>query len=241
MKGVPYVKEKVLLIFELTGKRHAVEEGQQPHRITIEESYSLNEKANFYKLFNRMNYKQDAQHMVQLLGEGFKVEVHHDKWTVKQGKDAGKERITASLKGSAGYDVFPPRKEDEDSESGWVDVAVPPAKSALRCFLWNQADLNQWASLFIEGEYPERKNDKGEVTAPAKSKNVLQAKVMQAKNFQGSPIHTLLLTSGAKLDIPNVGEDEGAEGNEGAPSAGTSTTSSSSTTPPSNDALGGIV
>lgn len=243
-KGAPVIKEKVMLIFELTGKRHATGEDEQPHRITVEESYSLNEKANFFKLFQRMNYRQDAQHIVQLLGEGFKAEVFHDKWT---GKD-GKERITAELRGPGGYSIQPPRKEDEDSETGWVDVAVPPARSSLRCFLWNQADLNQWGSLFIEGEYPERKNEKGEVTYPAKSKNVLQHKIMSAVNFQGSPIHTLLLTNGGKLDLPNVGEDdERAEGNggeavastQGQPASGTAALSS--TTSHSDDALGGIV
>jgi len=202
-KGVPGVKEQVVLVFELVGKRHAVEEGQQPHRVTVTESYSLNEKANFFKLFQRMNYKQDAQHIVQLLGEGYKVEVLHDKWVCKDGK----ERTDVTLKGPAGYTIAPPRKEDEDSETGWVDVAVPMHKSALRCFLWQQADLNQWASLFIEGEYPERKNDKGEVVSPAKSKNTLQHKVMGATNFNGSPIHTLLLANGTKLDLPAPGED----------------------------------
>lgn len=232
-KGAPVVKEKVMLIFELTGKRHATGEDEQPARVTITETYSLNEKANYYKLFQRMNYKQDAQHMVQLLGEGFKVEVIHDKWV---GTDK-KERVDVTFKGPGGYTIAPPRKEDEDSETGWVDVAVPPARSALRCFLWEQADLQQWASLFIEGEYPERKDDKGVVT-PAKSKNVLQHKVMSAVNFNGSPIHTLLLANGAKLDLPAMGEDMDDAGNE---QAETPPAQPSSPTSPSNDALGGIV
>ena len=241
-KGAPAVKEKVMLIFELTGKRHAVADDQQPHRVTITESYSLNEKANFFKLFQRMNYRQDAEHMVQLLGEGYRVEVFHDKWV---GKD-GKERIDVTFKGPGGYTIAPPRKEDEDSETGWVDVAVPPARSQLRCFLWEQADLQQWGSLFIEGEYPERKNDKGEVIAPAKSKNVLQHKVMSAVNFEGSPIHTLLLADGAKLDLPAVGEeDERGEEENVTHAAGQSVAASAPTAPagvsPSNDALGGIV
>lgn len=246
-KGAPTIKEKVMLIFELVGKRHAVADDQQPHRVTITESYSLNEKANFFKLFQRMNYKQEAQHICQLLGEGFKVEVIHDKWT---GKD-GKERTDVTFKGPGGYTIAPPRKEDEDSETGWVDVAVPAARSAIRCFLWEQADMQQWASLYIDGEYPERKNDKGEVIAPAKSKNVLQHKVMSAVNFNGSPIHTLLLANGAKLDLPNVGEDpdeRGEEGNAGQQTpnqTGASGTAGAaaapSTTSRSNDPLDTIV
>lgn len=240
-KGAPVIKEKVMLIFELVGKRHATGEDDQPHRVTITESYSLNEKANFFKLFQRMNYKQEAQHIVQLLGEGFKVEVIHDKWTDRQGK----ERIDITFKGPGGYTIAPPRKEDEDSETGWVDVAVPAARSQIRCFLWEHADMEQWGSLFIDGEYPERKNDKGEVTAPAKSKNTLQHKVMAAVNFNGSPIHTLLLANGAKLDLPAVGEDPDERGDEGGaavPSPKSSPASQTSTmTSHSNDALGGIV
>lgn len=207
-QGKPTIKEKVQLIFELVGKRHPPRElpdgTKVPVRVVIEENYSLNEKANLFKLFQRMNYKQDAQHFAQLLGDGFKCEVVHDKWT---GKD-GKERLDAVLRNAAGYTVVPPRKEDEDSETGWVDVAVPPALSDIRCFLWQQADLAQWASLYIEGEYPERKDDKGVVTAPAKSKNVFQNRIKQAVNFKGSPIHELLLTNGHGVDIPELDEQD---------------------------------
>lgn len=236
MKGVPQTKEKVQLIFELVGKRHAVEEGQQPHRITIEENYSLNEKANFFKLFQRMNYKQDAQHICALLGDGFKVTVVHDKWT---GKD-GKEHVTPVLRDASGtYTIEPPRKEDEDSETGWVAVDVPMHKSAIRCFLWDHCDLDMWASLFIEGEYPERKDKDGKVTAKAKSKNVLQEKIKQAVNFQGSPIYNLLAAAGQSLDIPEMDEQDDPGNTAG--SATPAPSALASTTSPSNDALGGIV
>ena len=231
-KGVATVKEKVVLLFELVGKRHPPVEKEDgtklPSVIAVEESYSLNEKANFFKLFNRLNYKQDAVHMAQLLGAGFKVEVVHDTWKDK----TGKERVTATLKNTGGYTISPPRKEDEDSESGWVDVAVGPALSPIRCFLWQQADLAQWATLFIDGEYPERKDDKGVVTAPAKSKNVYQNRIKSAVNFQGSPVHTLLLANGQSIDLPTV--DDADE--ETAPEAPVPSAKA-----PEPDALGGIV
>jgi hypothetical protein len=98
--------------------------------------------------------------------------------------------------------------------------------------------------LFIEGEYPERKDDKGNVTAPAKSKNVFQNTIKNAVNFRGSPIYTLLAANGQSLDIPQIDEQEDDEGNEqGATPSGQppAPTPSSSTTSPSNDKLGGIV
>lgn len=246
-KGQPTIKEKVKLVFELVGKRHPPTEGANgekiPQRITVTESYSLNEKANFFKLFQRMNYKQDAQHIVQLLGAGFKVEVIHDTWTDRQGK----ERKDAVLKNASGYTIAPPRKEDEDSETGWVDIAVPAALSAPKCFLWEHADMEQWVSLYIDGEYPERRDDKGVVVTPAKSKNVFQNTIMAATNFVGSPMHTLLVAAGAKLDLPAVGDhdDERDEGNGPAPAPtanGTTAGAAAPLTPsPSDDALTGIV
>ena len=251
-KGIPTIIDEVQLVFELVGKRHPpreMEDGTKvPHRITVKEKRSLNEKANFFKLFNRMNYKQTAQHIAELLGEGFKCEVVHDKWT---GTD-GKERVDVTLRNKDGYTIMPPRKEDEDSETGWIEVAVPPALSEVKCFLWQQADMAQWASIYIEGQYPERKNEKGEVTAKAKSKNVLQDRIMTAKNFIGSPMHELLLTNGVAIDLPAVGEEDEEDnepGNAPAPATGQAQQAAailsgaavSSTTPPSNDALGGIV
>ena len=233
-KGVPTIKEKVQLIFELVGKRHPPRElpdgTKIPVRITVEENLSVNVKANFFKLFQRMNYRQDAQHFAQLLGDGFKCEVVHDKWT---GKD-GKERTDAVLRNEAGYTIAPPRKDDEDSETGWVNIEVPAALSDIRCFLWEQADMAQWGSLFIEGEYPERKDDKGVVTAKAKSKNVFQNAIKSAVNFQGSPMHALLLGLGQPLDLPDVGEEDEHE----EPAAPAPVVQAPAVL---NDALGGIV
>lgn len=243
-QGKESIVDEVQLVFELVGKRHAPRElndgTKVPHRITIREKLSRNEKANFMKLFQRMNYKQEAQHMAQLLGEGFKCEVIHDTWT---GKD-GKARTDAVLRNAAGYTLAPPRKEDEDSDTGWVDVAVPSQVSQNKCFLWDHADLEQWASIYIEGEYPERKDDKGVVVAKAKSKNVLQDRIKAAKNFQGSPIHELLVSGGHAIDLPEVDEGNGPPWDE---ESGVTTTAGSSapaktlTTSHSNDALGGIV
>ena len=235
-QGKPTIKDKVVLIFELVGKRHPPNETKEgvklPVLIQVEESYSLNEKANFFKLFQRMNYKQDSVHMAQLLGSGYKVEVIHETWKDKTGKD----RVSATLKNAGAYTITPPRKEDEDSETGWVDVAVPAALSEVRCFLWQHADLTQWSGLFIEGEYPERMDDKGVVTAPARSKNAYQNKIKAAVNFQGSPIHTMLLANGQSIDLPEVGEEEGNDTPSVLP-----TSASAPAASPSDDALGGIV
>lgn len=249
-KGVKKTTERVMLTFELSGKLYPVNENGEPARITIEENLSLNDKANFYKLFTRMNYAGKAKHMAELLGEAFRGRVCHDKWA---GKD-GKERITAQLRDKeTGYTIVPPRVEvpkmdDEGAPTGEVEVrnvTVAPAISPLKCFLWNFADMEQWAGLFIEGEYPERKNDKGEVTAPAKSKNVLQNKIKLAKNFTGSVMHTLLVAKGGPIDIPDAedGNDPDApESFDDVPDAPTGpVTQATPSGVAADDALAGIV
>lgn len=223
-------KEQAWLIFEVSGKAYpptVSEDGTvHPIRITCKLDKSLNEKAHFFKLFQRMNYKQQAKHIAELLGEAFKGEIVHRKWL---GKQDGKERIEAELfrKGD-GYTIAPPRVEDDEAEGGYRTMEVAPAISPIRCFLWDYADMDQWASLFIDGAYPERKDAQGKVIAPAKSKNTLQNFVKTATNFEGSPIHQLLVAGGVAIDIPDA--EDPAEGNESSaatPAASPSTTSPS--------------
>lgn len=212
-QGKPTMKEKVLLVFELSGPKHPptiMDDGTKvPMRVSIEENLSLNEKAHFFKLFNRMNYAGDAQHIVQLLGRPYKGRIIHRTY---KGRD-GKDRIVAELFDKAtGYTIEPPRYDVTDPDSGEVLETkvkqVEPAMTDLKAFLWEYSDLSDWAALFIDGEYPERKDDKGVVTAKAKSKNVLQNKIKAAGNFVGSPIYALIAAANGNLDIPEVDDHE---------------------------------
>lgn len=212
--GKPKTQDSVLLTFELSGPKHPAVDGN-PHRITVELNKSLNEKAHFYKLFRALNHAGKAKHIAELVGEAYKGTVVHRTY---KGRD-GKERISAELfdKAKGIYTIGAPIYEvaDENGPTGeFKQMAVDPAISPLRLFLWDYADKEQWDSLFIEGEYPERKDDKGVVTAPAKSKNVLQNKVRLATNFKGSPIYACLAAAGGSLDIPDAedGRDPDAPG-----------------------------
>lgn len=228
-QGKPTVKEKVLLGFEISGPKYQptiLDDGTKvPYRVSIEENYSLNEKSNFFKLFTRMNYAGKAQHMAQLLGEAYKGELVHRKYAKKTDPKDDPSKwtgIAVELRPKGGdYTIAPPRYQPVDPETGDPigDVKmlpVDPAISDIRGFIWDQADMDQWNSLFIDGEYPERKDDKGNVTAPAKSKNVFQAMIMKAKNFKGSPIEALLIAGGKPLDIPDA-ETASDEHEEAAP------------------------
>ena len=210
-QGKPTVKDEVMMVFELSGPKHPptiTDSGEKiPHRITITIPLSLNEKAHFFKLFNRMNYQGGAQHMVQLLGQAYKGKIVHRTY---KGRD-GKDRISAELfdKAAASFTIEPPRYDVTDPDSGEVletkVKAVEPAITPVKAFLWEYSDLADWANLFIDGEYPERKDEKtGLVTAPAKSKNSLQNAIKRAANFKGSPIYNLIAAANGNLDIPEA-------------------------------------
>jgi hypothetical protein len=240
LKGVPKTTDRARMVFEVSGKNYQPQDiggTLVPYRVTVEENLSLNEKANFFKLFTRMNYAGGAQHMVQLLGEPFKGHLYHDKWT---GRD-GKERVDISLRNADGYSIAPPRFQPVDPETGEPvgdikTMNVPPALSTPKAFLWEYADKAQWDSLFIEGEYPERKDAAGKVVAPAKSKNVLQNIIKQATNFKGSPIYQVIATSGGDLNIPDVDSHDGPDDEAPAPAAESTPVGAAA-----DDALNGVV
>jgi hypothetical protein len=209
VKGNTKLQDQVHLIFELSGKNHPLIEGadgkKYPQRIVVKENKSLNEKANFFKLFQRMNYSGKATHMAQLLGDAFLGTVSH--YTFK-GND-GKDVTIPQLRSQGAYDITPPRLLDPATEE-YVTVNVDLPYGSKQVFFWNTASKEQWDSIFVDGEYEERKNDKGEVTAPAKSKNILQNLIKSAQNFKGSPVEAMLVGNGVSLDIPSsaVGDDE---------------------------------
>jgi hypothetical protein len=176
------VKKKVQLVFELSGPKYPARDtdgGKVPVRMSIDMTLSLNEKATFFKTFKAMNdaHGGKATHIAELLGAEFKGTVEH-----KEKEAQGKKRTYANL-------VNIRKAEIEDPDSGEMrPVKVDPPLTEIKGFIWDFATPEMWDSIFIPGEYEERKNDKGEVTAPAKSKNVIQLKIASALNFKACPI-----------------------------------------------------
>lgn len=219
IKGVTKTTERVLLGFELSGPNHPVKEDGTPQVMWIEEAKSLNEKANFYKLFSRLNYSGKAKHILALLGDAYLGKITHK---VVPGKDGAKPRTYANLRTDGPYEISAP--SFTNPATGVTEViAVAPLRLPEQVFLWDRPDLNQWASIFIEGEYPAREAEDGKPARPAKSKNVTQARILSAKNFKGSPTEIMLLSNGKSLDIPDVDvpddapESEPASTNSAAP------------------------
>lgn len=185
----PKVEDQVQLVFELSGPKHEpkkLDDGTLiPYRISLYLNKSQNEKAHFFKLFKRMNYSGTATHMAQLLGQCFLGTVVHIK-----GKD---EKVRAYLKDDSGYTIRSPHVEDpETGESRLIEAA--PMLSEVRVFLWDYADAEMWASLYIDGFFDDENTQ---------SRNVFQNKIKSALNWDGSPMWNILRSNGAVPDVPS--------------------------------------
>lgn len=202
-KGVTKQSAQVELTFEVSGPKHPPREfdGRKiPHLIVVRESLSLSEKARFFKLVQLLNWQGKHKHIVGALGEGFRAEILHRKYK----KTDGSEGVAAELynKATGSFTISPPRVEDAETGE-WKAITIDPPITPLKCFLWDYPDMDQWASIFIEGEYEASVAKDGKPGRLAKSKNVIQNKIKAAINFPGSPIATLLAANGQNIDLPD--------------------------------------
>lgn len=245
----------VYLGFEVSGPNHPPKEVDGkllPHMVWISERKSLSDKANFFKLFGRMNYAGKARHMAELLGDPYMGRIVHRKYKKAGETDATASGIAVELRTKdEGYTISPPRRPKIDEATGFptgefIAINVPPAITPVRGFLWDYADLDQWASIFIDGEYPAREATATSKALPAKSKNLWQLRIRGAKNFAGSPIAIALAAAGQKLDLPDaltgVDDDEGAyTGDEEAVAKAPASPVAPLTGAAADDALAGVV
>lgn len=202
-KGVKKQAAQVELTFEVSGPKHPPREfdGRKiPHLIVVKEGLSLNEKARFFKLVQLLNWQGKHKHIVGALGEGFRAEILHRKYK----KADGTEGVAAELynKATGSFTISPPRVEDAETGE-WKALTIDAPITPIKCFLWDYPDMEQWASIFIEGEYEALEAKDGKPARPARSKNVIQNKIKAALNFPGSPIATLLAANGQQLDLPD--------------------------------------
>lgn len=175
--------------FDATGQPNPVAPEARPHTLfhnpdgtpsflrTWNMSLSNNEKAKAKLIFDKMNFKGQAKHYAQFLGEPFLVKV-----CIKPAEGEKKARNYLELK-----DTLPPF--DQVSRQPYPVPQAPD--DAYTLFLWNRPTLEGWNALKIEGT-----NDKGE------SKNYLQDTILKAVDFVGSPLEQLLRGAGAVLPTP---------------------------------------
>jgi hypothetical protein len=207
-QGKKKVNDRVELVFELSGPKHLprvnTDTGEKyPQRITVKQPLSRNEKSNFFKLFTTMNYEKSATHMAELLGQAFVADITHNKKNMN-----GNDVTFANLENIRKPFAVNPETGDE------YKLEVDPPLTPLKLFLWDFADADMWDAIYIDGQYDEEKNDKGEVTRAAKSKNILQNKIMSALNWKGSPVYAYATTKATPEEAAALDEATGGDAEE---------------------------
>jgi hypothetical protein len=200
-------QDEVAIVFELIGPNHPpieTDNGPVPVRMTLTLGLSTNEKAHYFKIFSRL--RTEERHFVQLLGQPVLLEVVH-----KPGKKDPNKTFAEIDKASIRKPVMDvPELENGIPTGKFVSTVIPVGTqlTKLGAFVWDFADAEMWDSIYIEGEYPERKDEKtGKVTHPAQSKNKLQLKIASALNFKGLPCYDYAASKLAGGTVTKEGVD----------------------------------
>lgn len=214
-KGVKSQKDFAQLLFEASGPKHPPREDGTPIMFSQRMTKSQSDKAAFFKLFRRMNPSGSAKHMAELLGNAYIATVIHN--TVGEGDD---KRTYANLKDGDGvWTIREPFIDNVDPVSGEatrINVPVAEPTQPIRCFLWDYATKDMWDSLFIDGQWDAKTDEKtGKVIQEAKSKNVYQNAIRSAHNWQGSKMQEMLF-AGGEADIPDAEKPAGNAGDASA-------------------------
>lgn len=209
-KGTPKKQDKVFLKFELSGPLHPPREDGTPQTLGFQMTYSLSEKAKFFKMFKRMNKTKQVKHIAQLLGEAFAGTITHN----EKGEGETK-KVYANLWDSDGnYTIRPPVVQNTDPETGLttdITLKVEPAKLPIKAFLWDYCSKEQWDSIFIDGNFDDKTDASGAVVKKGGSKNYFQNLIRTAINFKGSPIAAILGGGdelGLEIETPERSEED---------------------------------
>lgn len=185
-KGTKKQVDYAYHIFEAFSKNVSPREDGEPQLFIERTTISGSDRSRYFKLFRLMNTDGSARVFPQLLGNAYRATVRHNK---------REDRTYANLTNEDGaYTISEPVQVQEDFDTGEIKrrkIKVPEATAPLRCLIWNHPDKEQWDSLFIDGMWDERKDDAGNVTKPAQSKNFYQEKIKAATNYPGSKVQEI--------------------------------------------------
>lgn len=180
-----------------TREKYVLEEGRFPLITTYDTAMSLHEKSGAVKYFKALNRVGNrATHFIQKLQEQCLYSLTIGTKISTGGKSIGK--VVQDID-------FSNLQPALDQDTGLPRTATGLKESDIQVFLWNQPSKEMWESIYIEGNWDEVKDEKtGEIKYPARSKNFLQEKCLQAINFEGSALQTLLSEIGADYTIPEL-------------------------------------
>lgn len=177
-------------------EKYVQEAGRYPMISTFEVPMSLHEKSKAVKYFNALNrVGNKATHFVQKVSEQcvYALTIGHK--TATSGRNAGKTVQDID---------YTTLQFALDQETGLPREAPELKEEDIQVFLWNQPSKAMWDSIYIEGEWEEKKDDSGKVLYPARSKNFLQERCLQAVDFDGSPLQTFLSEQDGGYTMPEL-------------------------------------
>jgi len=208
----PHRKAKPLarFVFELSHKKHQMTftkdevEMTVPHTMDVTVPISQNESSDYIKIFNLMNWAQDKTHPLECLNQPLMINVTHNK--SQDGKTTYANLWSGTPKDKS-WSFAPPIIKADLTDPDAVDKniskvipALNKGDDSIKVFLWAHADEAQWNSLFIEGTRTV-KGKEGEADKEV-SKNWLQGKIKEAKNFAGSAAELVTQAGGELDDLP---------------------------------------
>lgn len=137
-----------------------------------------NEKARAFRAFQKMNWRKTAKDFPQLIGQAFFL-------PITQKERSATDKTMVSRPDLTG--ILPPINPMDGQPFPVPQVDM----KHFKMFLWERPTLEMWDSLYVEGSFDD-----------GNTKNIQQATIAAALNFQGSPIQTLLLQHGRQLPNP---------------------------------------
>lgn len=179
-----------------TPEKYVLEEGNFPMITTFDTALSLYDKSKAVKYFNALSRVGNrCTHFIQKVAEQNLYALTIGTKIATGGKNAGK--LVQDID-------FSNLQVALDQETGLPRQAPALKEEHIQVFLWNQPTKEMWDSIYIEGEWEEKKDESGKVLYAARSKNFLQEKCLQALDFEGSPLQTLLSEMGSDYTIPEL-------------------------------------
>lgn len=208
-KQFPKPKEKAKVVFEVVSKKHLEKdsEGKTVHRtITVYFNKGTSAKAGDRKLFNAMNASVGNiyTHFAEMIGKGFAAKITNSVPVAPA--TAVYSNLDEGPRDASTYTFTPPFKIDEDGEfvltedGARIPVEMPELRGKPQLFLWEMDALSDeqiiamWDDLYIEGEWEAKEAQDGKPARPAKSKNVIQEKIMAGVSWEGSRTEGLTQT-----------------------------------------------
>lgn len=205
----PKPREKFKVVFEVVSKKHLETdgEGKPMHReIAVFGNKGTSAKAGDRKLFNAMNASVGNiyTHFAEMIGKGFAAKITNS--VPAKAGDAVYSNLDEGPRDASVYTFTPPFKIDEEGDfeltedGAKIDIVMPELRGQPQLFLWEMDALSDeqivemWNDLYIEGEWEAKEAADGKAARPAKSKNVLQEKIMSAVDWEGSRTEGLTQT-----------------------------------------------